>query len=626
MLFMTSTPYAITRPWLIALSLLLATATATAQPSPHFVPDWTFSGSDVSAWLTTGSAEWTAANGTITGAPKSPSGWLVTDQAYQDFQSSVNFRCDAACDAGILLRAKTAAEGGLSGILLAMTDSLRLFEVSLDANGRERSRTPLHAAGSMLRIAPATTDGPVRMAPAMPLASSDWNAIHVAVDANIVRVHQNDWGAGTAGVTGTLSDGYGPIALYVGGTGSATFAGLAAADLNLRRISPETTSPHFSALRLDEFYYAWDTAVADINRDGVLDVVAGPYYYLGPEYTQRREIYPGETYSPSTDYAANMVTHAHDFTGDGWPDVLATESRPMALYVNPKGENRRWDRHLVLPGIVSETTLLRDMDGDGQPEVVFALAQGILGYGEPNPADPTAPWIIHRVSEPIGNRLVIHGLGAGDINGDGRPDILIGSGWFEQPPAGTPPGPWPFHPFPFNEAGGITGHGGGTMSVVDLNGDGMNDVATSLSAHGWGLAWFEQTRDASGKISFTPHLIMGDFTTKNAGGVTFSQLHAGVEIADLDADGVPDLVTGKRYWSHLDSMTDPDPYGEAVTYGYRTVRDPQAPGGVSFEPELIHNRSGVGSQFEVIDLNADGAVDVVTSSDRGTFIFFGTRR
>ncbi|MDZ4698598.1 MAG: family 16 glycoside hydrolase [Rhodothermales bacterium] len=624
---MIPNPTRITSTWLIALSILLVAHAATAQPSPHFVPDWAFSGSDLSAWRPLGGAQWKAEAGAITGTPNGAGGWLISDQAFHDFQFSLRFRCAAACNAGVLLRAKTPAEGGPSGgMFIAVTDSLRLYQVSLDAAGRELVRTPLPAAGAMRRIAPAVSEGPLRMASAMPLAAGDWNTLHIAVDANIVRVHEDGWEAGTAGVTGEHSNGYGSIALYVGGSGAVEFDGLSAADMNLRRVSPETTSPLFSLQRLDEFYYAWDTAVADINRDGVSDVVAGPYYYLGPDYTQRGEIYAGETFSPSTDYTPNMVTHAHDFTGDGWPDVLATESRPMVLYVNPQGENRRWDPFLVLPGIVSETTLLRDMDGDGQPEVVMALAQGILAYGEPNPADPTAPWTIHRVSEPIGNRFVIHGLGAGDVNGDGRADILIASGWFEQPPAGTLPGNWLFHPFPFNEAGGIVGHGGGTMSVVDLNGDGRNDVATSLSAHGWGLAWFEQTRDASGGVSFTPHLIMGDFSTDNAGGVVFSQLHAGVEIADLDADGVPDLVTGKRYWSHLDSSTDPDPYGEAVTYGYRTVRQAQAPGGISFEPELIHNRSGVGSQFEVLDLNADGAVDIVTSGDRGTFIIWGTRR
>jgi hypothetical protein len=151
-------------------------------------------------------------------------------------------------------------------------------------------------------------------------------------------------------------------------------------------------------------------------------------------------------------------------------------------------------------------------------------------------------------------------------------------------------------------------------------------VVTSLNAHGWGLAWFEQKKDAGGNISFVPHLVMGSETSQNAGGVVFSELHAGVMPADVDGDGRVDFVTGKRFWAHLQSYSDPDPMGEAVTYWYRNVRNPNAPGGAEFVPELIHNRSGVGSQFEVTDVNKDGAVDIVTSGFKGTFIFWGKKQ
>jgi len=159
------------------------------------------------------------------------------------------------------------------------------------------------------------------------------------------------------------------------------------------------------------------------------------------------------------------------------------------------------------------------------------------------------------------------------------------------------------------------------MGVYDVNGDGLNDVVTAIAAHGWGLAWFEQKRDAAGEISFVRHDIMGDFSANNAGGVTFSELHA-MTFADLDGDGIPDIITGKRSFSHLESYTDPDPYGPAVLYWYRTVRNPKAPGGAEFVPELIHNRSGVGSHLAAVDLNHDGAIDIITSTNRGTFIFW----
>ena len=114
---------------------------------------------------------------------------------------------------------------------------------------------------------------------------------------------------------------------------------------------------------------------------------------------------------------------------------------------------------------------------------------------------------------------------------------------------------------------------------------------------------------------------MGDFSTKNAGGVTFSQLH-GATYADIDGDGLQDFITGKRFWSHLDTFIDPDPQGAPVLYVYRTVRNPKAPGGAEFVPELIHNRSGVGSHVAAADLNSDGSPEIITSTKRGTFIFW----
>ena len=161
------------------------------------------------------------------------------------------------------------------------------------------------------------------------------------------------------------------------------------------------------------------------------------------------------------------------------------------------------------------------------------------------------------------------------------------------------------------------------MGVYDVNGDGLNDVVTSLQAHGWGIAWFEQKRSKSGEISFVKHIIMGRTPAESAGGVVFTEPH-GSTIADVDGDGIPDFVVGKRLWSHLDDYFDPDPYGPAVLYWYKTVRDPKAPGGARFVPELIHNRSGVGSDVLARDLNGDGAVDIITCVRSGTYVFWGT--
>jgi hypothetical protein len=114
---------------------------------------------------------------------------------------------------------------------------------------------------------------------------------------------------------------------------------------------------------------------------------------------------------------------------------------------------------------------------------------------------------------------------------------------------------------------------------------------------------------------------MDNFLTKNAGDVMFTEPHAAA-FADIDGDGIPDFITGKRSMSHLAEYADPDPFGPAVLYVYKVVRNKSAPGGAEFVPELIHNHSGVGSHIVVTDLNGDGKPDIVTSGAYGTFIFF----
>jgi hypothetical protein len=200
-------------------------------------------------------------------------------------------------------------------------------------------------------------------------------------------------------------------------------------------------------------------------------------------------------------------------------------------------------------------------------------------------------------------------------------DIVNPYGWWEQPPPGSNQDTWTYHPEVFGRYGRDI-MGGSVMAVYDVNGDGLNDVVTVLNAHGWGLAWFEQKRDAAGKISFVRHMISDDLFTKNAGDVVFSEPH-GTTFADVDGDGIPDFIVGKRYWSHRDDYLDPDPYGQPVLYWYRTIRDPKAAGGARFEPELIDNHSGAGSNLLAVDLNKDGAMDIVSPTRFGTFIFWG---
>jgi hypothetical protein len=631
-----------------AVPVLLSVIVAATH---DFIPDYVFRGSSLSGLHSVGQANWRAEGGEIHGAPQAPSGgWLILDKSYQDLELYTEFRCDDKCDAGVLLRAEKTAEGGWKGIYVSSSGEGGASDVILSADGRELKRTPLpRATAQFARMAagpwangqahvpgfaqPAITlaeqeeEASKPPAPAAPrgrggftpprpeIRGGEWNTLDIIVDTDMVSTALN----GRRGGNWATSDhmmGYGPVALHVAGSGEVRFRDIAIKDLNRKTEPKAEVSAHFRVQQLNDFFYSWGAAVGDINHDGIPDVIAGPFYYLGPDYTERHEFTSARSYSASNNFPEGMVYFAYDYTGDGWTDILCVDSRPVYLYVNPKGESRRWDRFNVVPSATSEIEVFRDLDGDGKPEVLFAGPNAVLAYAKPDPANPTAVWKVHNISEP--GLAGAHGMGVGDINGDGRMDVVNSRGWWEQPASGAGETLWKFHPAQF-------GNGGAEMGVYDVNGDGLNDVVTTIAAHGWGIAWFEQKRDAQGNISFVRHDIMGDFSTKNAGGVVFSEPH-GAAFADLDGDGVPDLIVGKRLYSHLESHLDPDPYGPAVLYWYRTVRNPKAEGGAEFVPELIHNRSGVGSQFVVTDLNGDGEPDIITSSVKGTFIFWNQMR
>lgn len=637
---------------IIYRTTLLACGAAAVWANKNFLADWTFRSSALTGMSQLGDAAWSVENGEIVGRPKSAGGgWLVLEKSLQDVQFAADYKCAGGCRAGVLLRAEKTASG-MKGVYVELPgDGVQAgsYAVTLDANGKELTRERLARANGTVRfLPPVAPDAPPaggrgrgagrgspgnNLPPNSPYTRPDysykageWNAVELLLDANILRAWLNDGPEGGVanGRADDVAGRYGPVALYAGGTGEVRFRQVEWKDIGRHVLSAEKVSSRFRMQRINDFYLGWSAAVADINQDGVLDIVAGPYYYLGPDYKVAREIYLGQTVNVAKEYTPAAVNFAFDYTGDGYPDVLVTEGRSIAMYVNPGKEERRWDRYPVLPGAASEVDVFKDVDGDGVPDVVY-IGDGTVNWATPQKGNPTAPWVVHAVSEPGYGVLAQHGIGAGDINGDGRMDIVSPYGWWEQPAKGTAPGPWAYHPVKFGRwprAGASPG--GAELGVYDVNGDGLNDVVTTLEAHGWGIAWYEQKKDkASGAITFVEHVIMDDFLAKNPGGVTFSEPHAAA-FADIDGDGIPDLIVGKRLYAHNESYNDPDPYGDAVLYWFRTVRNPKAPGGAEFVPELIHNRSGVGSTITAADLNKDGAMDIVTSTNRGTFIFWGT--
>lgn len=373
-------------------------------------------------------------------------------------------------------------------------------------------------------------------------------------------------------------------------------------------VQGKTSAVTFKKICLSKAFYAEGAGIGDIDKDGHADAVYGPYWHRGPEFSEKFPIYPPEEFDPKS-YSNNFITFLSDVNEDGWIDVLVNvwPGKEVAWFENPQTKGGSWARHIVHPVVDNESPCFADVTGDGKPELIFHTA-GELGFAQPRSASEKAPWAFHACSEKESWGQYTHGLGTGDVNGDGRIDLLMAGGWWEQPDD-VRAYPWIKHPFPF-------GKGGAQMHAYDVDGDGDNDVVTSIQAHGYGLAWFEQTSSPDGP-RFVERSILSSDANVQLDDVQFSQLHA-VELADVNGDGLQDIVTGKRYWAH-GPTGDADPQGPAVLYWFELKRSEK--NGVTFVPHRIDDDSGVGTQFAVGDLDGDRRVDIVIGNKKGGYVF-----
>jgi len=308
------------------------------------------------------------------------------------------------------------------------------------------------------------------------------------------------------------------------------------------------------------------------------------------------EVRPVGQYDGSKGYSQCFVNFAQDVNGDGWVDsiVIGMPGEPCRWYENPKNKPGHWKERIVTNSACNETPLFVDLLGNGRPVLVFAVRpEGLMAWFS-IPDDLSGLWDMHTIAGPNapGTMKYSHGLGAGDVNSDGRNDVLVTEGWWEAPKDRTQSN-WRFHPAQL-------GPNCANMLVFDVDEDGDSDIITS-SAHDYGIWWFES---ASG--GFKQHLISKEF----------SQTHA-IILVDINGDGIKDFVTGKRYFAHMGK--DSGEYEPAVLYWFELQR-PQK-GKVTFVPHKIDDNSGVGTQFEVTDLNADGKGDIVTSNKKGVHVF-----
>jgi hypothetical protein len=262
-----------------------------------------------------------------------------------------------------------------------------------------------------------------------------------------------------------------------------------------------------------------------------------------------------------------------------------------------------------------ETAYLLDLYDDGKP-VFFPNVGNRVGFYELIASKPAVEWKYRELS-PAGAG---HGMGHGDINGDGRIDLIVPKGWYEQPARRD--GEWQFHPeWDLGAASiEILGH--------DFDGDGDTDIAWG-AGHNFGLFWSKQSVDAQGKRVWTQESIDD----------SFSQVHV-LHLTDFDGDGTKEFLTGKRIYAHA---SEPGATDAPCLHHYRFDRGaskwvktviyrgepaPAAPANPEQRDAMVDFRrgsAGTGLQMVIRDLDQDGDEDIVAPGKSGLYWFENLR-
>ncbi len=337
-------------------------------------------------------------------------------------------------------------------------------------------------------------------------------------------------------------------------------------------------------------------AVFDANNDQLPDIVSGGFWYQGPDFTTRHAIGSAQRYG---EYWDDFSTIPMDVNGDGRMDFITGGwfGKRLVWKENP-GAEQEWPEHLIAEVGNVETTAAWDVDGDGTPEIVpntpndslviYRLIQDVQGKG-------TGTFRAYPISGEHG-----HGLGFGDVNGDGRGDLVVASGWIEAPERPYQDA-WTFH------ADFDLGKVSIPIIVADVNQDGRPDLIAG-QAHDYGLDWYEQRLgQGTGKNEWIKHPI----------DPYHSQFHT-MQWVDLDDDGQPELVTGKRFRAH--NGKDPGGNDDVGIYYYKW-------NGESFSKQVISygppgEGKGLGIYFSIADVNGSGKKDIVAAGKDGLFVFY----